>query len=342
VAEQAAVEATIPKGGAERLKSALIFVAKAAVSVALLWLPLRHVQLDTVLSHIVQIDWHALLGAFLVIAATTFIAAIRWSVILRALGMPRGLSMTYPVSLIGLFFGQALPAGVGGDVVRIWLGCKSGLTLPVSISSILGDRLAGLFAILVIVTVELPEVRVLVPEASLFYGVCGLLGLFYAGFGAVLLLDWLPSSLRRFRLVRGLGRIAGDLRVILFSSRAGAAVIFLGMVIQLGNVLAVYVLTLGLNLNVGFTTCLIIMPFANILQTVPVSIAGWGVRESFFVAAFGMVGVAAGQAIAVSVVFGLLVLASSIPGGFLWLVRVGAPMRKFRDVVSAETLFSGE
>jgi glycosyltransferase 2 family protein len=319
------------------------FGAKAAVSLVLLWLPLRHVALDTVLIQIAAVDWKTLLGAFLILAATTLAVAQRWSVILRALGMPRGLGLTYPLTLIGLFFGQALPAGVGGDVVRVWLGHKAGLTIPVLISSVLGDRLAGLFAILLIVTVELVEVHRLSPDPALFYGLCVVLAAFYAGFAVVLVLDRLPAPLRRFRIVRGLARISADLRVILFSSHAAITVLSLGAIIQLGNVLAVFALAQGLNLTVGIESCLLIVPLANILQSLPISIAGWGVRESFFVAAFGMIGVTAPQAIAVSVIFGLLIVASSLPGGVLWLVvRIGVPIEKLSDAVSAEPLVSSE
>jgi hypothetical protein len=52
----------------------------------------------------------------------------------------------------------------------------------------------------------------------------------------------------------------------------------------------------------------------------PISFAGWGVRELGMVTAFGFVGVPAGQAGALSIAFGLVVLASALPGGLLWFV----------------------
>ncbi len=80
-------------------------------------------------------------------------------------------------------------------------------------------------------------------------------------------------------------------------------------------------LIVGVHVSASFASTLLIVPLSNILQSLPISIAGWGVRESFFVAAYGSVGVAAPPAVAVSVIFGLLVIVSSLPGGVLWLFQ---------------------
>ena len=57
-----------------------------------------------------------------------------------------------------------------------------------------------------------------------------------------------------------------------------------------------------------------------LFTTLPISIAGWGVREGVMVAAFAFVGVLEGDAFVVSVLFGLLHIIFSIPGGWLWLI----------------------
>src|SRR5579872_6074440 len=150
---------SVVANGRKRRKPVWPFVLKAGVSISLLWLTLRHVALQAVVTQMGQVDRGALIMALLTLFAATFIAAIRWAVILQALGNPRGPRITYPLSLIGLFFGQALPAGVGGDVIRAWFACKTGLSTRTAISSILGDRLTGFLAILIIVTVELPSLH---------------------------------------------------------------------------------------------------------------------------------------------------------------------------------------
>lgn len=314
-----------------RRKSAWPFILKAGVSLVLLWLTLRHVALSAVQAEIASVDRLALVGSLLILAVATLIAAMRWSVILGALGMPRGPGMTYPVTLIGLFFGQALPAGVGGDVVRAWLGCKTGLTARTAISSILGDRLSGFLAILLIITIQLPKIKMVLPHSLMFDGLVFVLVGSYAAIIVVMALDKLPTAWRRFRVFRGLAGLSDDLRAALFS-RAGVLVLLCGAVVQLANVFAVFVLAQGLHLQqAGLLGCLLVVPLANIAQSVPISVAGWGVRESFFVTAFGVVGVAAPEALAVSIVFGLLVIVSSLPGGVLWLLQGAGSPTKLRE-----------
>jgi hypothetical protein len=55
-----------------------------------------------------------------------------------------------------------------------------------------------------------------------------------------------------------------------------------------------------------------------LISMVPISIAGWGVREGAMVSAFGLVGLRAADALAMSIVFGLIVSLVGVPGGVIW------------------------
>ena len=326
------MQGVVAKRTSSQGQAVLQFLMRAAISLVLLWLPLRHVAVGAVMNQMATINYLSLLAGLAAFVGSTLVAALRWSLILGALKTPRAIGLTYPLSLIGIFFGQALPAGVGGDVVRVWLGCKSGLSTRTAVSSILGDRLSGFLSILLIVTIELAPIHDLIKSKALFGGLLSVLALGYFAIVVAMLLDKLPANLQRFRVVRAFSAVSNDLRSALFSP-FGIPVLLCGAVIQIANVVVVYALCEGLHLNAGFLDCLLIVPFANVLQTIPVSVAGWGVRESFFVAAFGLLGIAPSAALAVSVLFGLLFLVSSLPGGVLWLVRGGGSPLKAREVV---------
>jgi hypothetical protein len=55
-------------------------------------------------------------------------------------------------------------------------------------------------------------------------------------------------------------------------------------------------------------------------MAIPISIAGWGVREGTMVIALGQVGVLPADALALSVAFGLINMLAGILGGLLWLI----------------------
>jgi glycosyltransferase 2 family protein len=294
---------------------------KAGVSAALLWLMLRHQDFGALLGQIAAVSPGALLAAFALAALGVVALALRWLEILRALGAPRKLRMAVPLILIGRFFSQALPSGMGGDVMRVWLSVKAGLPTAISISSVLADRLVGLFAILLIVTAEIPTLLGMSLSPAVTQGIMLVLIAGYGGFVVLMALDRLPQHFHRFRIIRGFRQFARDLRAVLLSPRPGTAAITCGLLVQAFDVLIVFALARGLGLTASLSDCFVVVPLSNLVQALPISIAGWGIRESFFVAAFGMIGIRAPDALAVSILFGMFILVTSLPGGVLWLLQ---------------------
>ena len=73
-----------------------------------------------------------------------------------------------------------------------------------------------------------------------------------------------------------------------------------------------------MSIQVEFINILLIIPIAILLMTIPVSIAGWGIREGVIVGGLGYVGMGIENSLALSIMFGLLVLVFSLPGMFIW------------------------
>jgi hypothetical protein len=61
-----------------------------------------------------------------------------------------------------------------------------------------------------------------------------------------------------------------------------------------------------------------------LVSMIPISFAGWGVREGAMIMGLGGLGISEPNALAVSIAFGLLQLIVGLPGGALWLMRSGA------------------
>ena len=69
---------------------------------------------------------------------------------------------------------------------------------------------------------------------------------------------------------------------------------------------------------------LLILP-VMLIATVPISIAGWGVRESALVLAFSYAGLAEVDGLIVSVLLGGVMLAVGVVGGIVWLASSEKP-----------------
>ena len=64
---------------------------------------------------------------------------------------------------------------------------------------------------------------------------------------------------------------------------------------------------------------------AMLAAAIPISLAGWGVREGALVFLFGLYGVPAGTAFAISILFGACLVIASAPGILVLIGGTGAP-----------------
>jgi len=294
-------------------------IVKLAATILLIWFVFRGRDISTLLDQMTKMDWRAPAASILILVMLSPLFTWRWSAILSALGYPRRFRALFPIVWIGIFFTQTIPSGLGGDVARIWLLHKTKLPGAIAVSSMLLDRLLGILAILLFVVVSAVQLASLRIEPSLVYGVVALAALVAWGFVVLLMLDLLPAGLRRHRSVNILAQFSAHLRGILLSPALLWRPCIYSILIQLALALTAYLLAQGLGLGITLAACLVIVPISNLVQAVPISVGGWGLREGFFLLAFGQVGVAEADALTLSVLFGLCNLLASLPGAVVWL-----------------------
>jgi uncharacterized protein (TIRG00374 family) len=90
---------------------------------------------------------------------------------------------------------------------------------------------------------------------------------------------------------------------------------------HLGRVAVVFVLAIALGIWVSPFDAFTLVPAALLLAMVPISLAGWGVREVVFIQAFSLAGVAPSNALALSLVYGLVGLITGLLGGAVWFAE---------------------
>ena len=76
-----------------------------------------------------------------------------------------------------------------------------------------------------------------------------------------------------------------------------------------------------MQIEISLRDCLVLVPPVILVSVLPISMAGWGVREGAMITALGFAGVGSTDALVLSIAFGLVILTLSLPGGVLWLIR---------------------
>lgn len=301
-------------------KSWITFAAKLAVSGGLLWFISANFDIGTSAARLRQLDIGYLLAALGVFIALLANNTLRWRTVMRAIDAVLPLWQSFQILYVGVFFNQTLPSSVGGDAVRMILARKHGLTLQGAVNGVMLERVVNVFGLIVLVVATQPFLLARIGDNPAKFVFPALAAVAVAGIVFLMLLDRIPDRYRRWALVRGAANLAGDTkRLFLAPARAVAAVGFgiLGMILLS---MIVYFMALALGISVSLIDCVVLVPPVMLIASVPISIAGWGLRESAMVAAFGFIGVVEGDAFVLSLLFGLGNVIASLPGGLIWLL----------------------
>lgn len=299
-------------------RSAAIAV-KLCISVLLVWLVARNIEVDSLIERLRALGWLPI-GAVAAASLTQLpLTALRWHAILAALGTgPRYLD-SLRITAIGLFFNATLPAVIGGDAVRVFYARGLGMGLRTAIHSVLLDRLIALVALIVIAAIGLPWSLALVRDDALRQGVILAVAFGLAGTAGLMLLDPIGRRLTRWSIGRAIALFGADCARILHRPRPAARTLGLSGCVHLLDIAKAYAVGVALATPLDPAAAILLVPPVILGAVIPVSIAGWGVREAAMVLALGQIGIAPVDALTISIVMGLSQIGLGLPGGLLWL-----------------------
>lgn len=302
---------------------------RLCVTAGLLWYISGKIDLTQALGLVSQANWGWSALAVVMIMAQLFVIALRWRFLVRMTGAAPDYSLFVRYTFEGMFFNQALPSSVGGDAVRIYrLARTPTIGTTRSVSSVLLDRAFGLIGIVLIAAVFLPGYLQLVSDPAMKNGAVLLVVVLIVGFITFLAIGLLPQKLRRWRVVTEFLNMSRQARRVfrepLQLMRIGISTV-VGQMIALS---ALYVLALALGVEVSYQTTMAVLPLSILISTIPITIAGWGLREGVMVLALSYAAVPESEALALSVMYGLAMLAAGIPGGLIWLLSRRIPQEQ--------------
>ncbi len=317
------------------MRKAIALSVKAAVSLLLLYFALRAVDIEAVKGRLSQIDLRWVGLGLLVLGTQLFVLALRWQRLVQRCGAGLSFAQALRFSMIAGFFNQTLPSSVGGDAVRIWLVGKQS-SWRVAAYSVLLDRVVGTVALAMMVVACLPW------TFELVHNPIGRTALLVIGPGCIgaglvfVLLGWRRLGvLQRWTLTRHLAAAAAVGLAILNSPRALAAIFSLSFVVHFFTALAAWCAAHSVDANLPLLYSVFLVLPVILITVVPISIAGWGVREGAMVAAFAYAGLSQSDGLIVSLLFGAGYLVLGVAGGLVWVLTTD---RRDRNSVSASAI----
>ncbi|MEA2898723.1 MAG: glycosyltransferase 2 family protein [Bradyrhizobium sp.] len=299
------------------------FLAKVLLSLSLLILVLSRIEFGQVVALLFK--WSTALGILVAVCALviqSILAAYRQIEILGVFGYQIGFMQSLRVWFSGLFVTQVAVTFIAGDFIRSVQLMGEGVPRRIAGRAIALDRLIGLAVLLLMVAAIVPYVLSLSEDAHLRLSLMFLAIASVAGVVAIMAAGFLPSLFSRIpwplvqhRLIDIAVDLAGVSRFAVAAPRRLLAIVGLSLVMHLLNVFGIVIIARSLGIGDSANVAAIAIP-VMLLAMLPISFAGWGVREAAMVTGMGLLHVLPSLALATSVGFGFSMIFASLPGLF--------------------------
>ena len=315
---------------ASRVRGLAFTILKLGVSVALLGVLFARVDFARLWSIARGASLAWLGGALALYLAMILASAWRWGLLLRAQQLHFGFGTLTSSFLVATFFNNFLPSNIGGDVVRIADTAPAAGSKTLATTVVLVDRGIGLLGLVLVAALGASMGPRLI-EAGPGIGA----GMLWAGFigaaliatPALLVPGALPRLLQPLRFLHPewvderLARLGGALAR--FSERPSAlgGCFFGALVVQAVLVGFYLAIARSMNIPIGFAALAVVVPISFIVQMLPVSMNGFGVREATFGFYFTRLGLPLESALLVSFTGAALIMLFSLSGGLAYLLR---------------------
>lgn len=304
---------------------------KAGFTILLLWLLYRKMDLQAFVGSLRNLRWEVLPFFYAIAIGNMWISSVRWNLFLKADGVRISTSLLFRSHWISSFFNFFLPSNIGGDVYRMAdIGRRSGRPVG-SVASVFADRLAGFVAMSFLgflfplfgFSLIPPEKRILLlVPAVLFLGFLTAAFLLLQQRLLMWFLRFFPHKAREVLIGFAL-RFFESIHAYAQTPAVFLKAVLLSVVFQFLVIVAVYVVGLSLRIPVSFASYCVFVPFVCLLESVPLSLNGMGLRDTGYFFFFEAVGLAtaASTSAALSLCYVTLTLIYALGGGLLFLMR---------------------
>lgn len=309
-----------------------VFWARIVVSLGLLAILVTRINLRNLVPRHPHLATALFLAAGLGVTLLGFVlSAWRWQRVLCVFDTPVKVRILLSHYLAGQFVGNVLPSTIGGDVLRVSRASNSTGSMSDAFASVALERLTGFLSLPLLSLLGFAVMPSLLEGKTARGSHLALLvdAVALTALLSILLLAASPRLAGRFREHENWMRFIGAVHVGVDRLRRrphlAVPVIIASVLYQVSTVLTVWLAIKALDLSIPAGAVLAYVPAVAMLQVLPISLSGLGVREGALVL-FLHHWVRSGQAVAVGLLWYAMLLVISLLGAPSFAVghRLGA------------------
>lgn len=299
------------------------FILRVTVTLLLFAVLFKSLSWSTLLAALARADHIFILLSLPIGALGLLVSAYQWQRLLQGEQIRISLPRLIKLYLIGTAFSHFLPTGMGGDVVKAFYTGRASDNYAGSASAVVMTRLTGFFGMQLIAFTALllwhdsfqPQLILLALLLSLLVG--GMIG------GVVLLAAVLPRLVKKswvqHRLFASIIPVGNAFLEAMKRPRFLASATLIGVVFWLLSTINYYVYAQALRLYLPFHFYLLAIPVVSLIAFLPITINGFGLRESAFVYIFATMHIPAASSLLLALIMDLQVLFFGAIGGIFYL-----------------------
>ena len=313
-------------------KVGLQLLVSGAVLALLFW----QIDLGQTIDILRDSHWGYVAASLLIFLATTWLMAWRWWALLRVRGVHEPYGWLVRMYFVSYAASQVLPTAVGGDAVRIIEHARRRPDVRATAAgAVVMERILGSAGTLVLVAIALAL------AAGRYEGVRLLVILELALLAALVILGLLLFSKRlgrhleerlfplgkRLKIDAAMQSLYRAMHEYRNAKGVMLQVLAVTLVAQLARVIAIWLCGEAVGVDVSPVVYIILGPLLFLVQMIPFTLNGIGVREAFFVGFLGRFDVPQEVAFAAGFLYFAVSIATSLPGAFLFWrnMRPAAP-----------------
>ena len=293
---------------------------KLLVTIAIFYYLFQYIDFYALVHVLAKSHGGDILIALILQLGSTYLAAYRWRAISKLLVFKEPLSFYVNSYFKGTFFNQALPSSIGGDAMRVLDLTMHGYDKKEAFYGVFVDRVVGLVGLLVLnlfSTIFFFGTF----ENSFSYLIIFISFAGITGFSLLFVLNKI-HFLQHYKFLNLFYRLATRLNSLYKSKLVLVKHISISVIVHLLTVMAIYAIALSIDVKLDFQVFLIAVPPVFLLMIVPISLAGWGIREGAMVGILMLVYEDKTKILAISILYGILVILSALPGSYFWIKGV--------------------
>jgi uncharacterized membrane protein YbhN (UPF0104 family) len=289
---------------------------KLALSILMVGIVLRSVDFENLRATFLTMSPGAVILVVVGYTIGQLISSVKWWTIARS----GGITTPYPAALKAYFIGMFLNCFsfgmLGGDAARGILVAQGQPKKTEGLASVVADRIHGLIVLSCIALVT----SAIMGRDRVAPDLIQLLLLLVIGCTAGWLIGpWLLPRLPFMKTTRIGLKLQQVMTIFPRDLRTLTIITSLSVVFHLLQISLHWVMAYGMGITISFTTLLLVIPFVNIVCSLPISWNGLGVREkayTYFLATAPAI-VTYEQAVAFGAIWLLAVTVSSAIGGIV-------------------------